>query len=631
MFEIESEASSEFIIKVLKPKITTMTSADPGEPLVVYLGAAGDLVAPDGSQSSSSSSSSMRSFHESRAGGSACAPSSPACAVGGAESDCAPGPPRGLVLPPPCGCCGATTALVMQVCYTRKERHIISKTRDETREADQSSTDFHFLILHPPSPKKKQIHAPLLPAYPDRSLLFFACVSDGERCSRKQESWVAVRVQGLRAADEPCPSSRPEEAIPPPPPPPPPSAPVLPLPVVATDSWGLEDDSNTRGWGIAEDEAPEKKKNEKGNVNFLLLGSELSSAAEALQISCGRKPPKGRRPQRERGGGDDAARGQRKEEEARLPPLWTQPGESGPTLPSFYVSWAPEEEAGCSSSSGAAAQRKNKVCDPESSIDDAHVAGLLAKYEASERGESGSAAAAAARPSPSSSALAASTATPAEAAEALASSRLADSAGWSGEAYEPDSTPGASSAFLAFARKVARSPRQVARYYCRSRRGGSSDPSASAAASAAAAPSPRLLWPEAQGPPAPPPPCPRCGSAREYEAQLMAPLVALIDEAGQWEEEDEDWDEGGKGQEQQQQQQQQLQQLQQQQQQQQQQRLLRRRRGQPALRRAPETWEWLTVAMATCLAGCSGAGSDRGGDAAGVVVAVEEAVAVAFE
>jgi hypothetical protein len=153
--EIESEASYEFIIKVLKPKITTMTSADPGEPLVVYLGAAGELVAPDGSQSSSSSSS-MRSFHESRAGGSACAPSSPACAVGGAESDCAPGPPRGLVLPPPCGSCGATTALVMQVCYTRKERHIISKTRDETREADQSSTDFHFLILHPPSPKKNR-------------------------------------------------------------------------------------------------------------------------------------------------------------------------------------------------------------------------------------------------------------------------------------------------------------------------------------------------------------------------------------------------------------------------------------------------------------------------------------------
>jgi len=150
--EIESEASYEFIIKVLKPKITTMTSADPGEPLVVYLGAAGELVAPDGSQSSSSSS--MRSFHESRAGGSACAPSSPACAVGGAESDCAPGPPRGLVLPPPCGSCGATTALVMQVCYTRKERHIISKTRDETREADQSSTDFHFLILHPPLRKK---------------------------------------------------------------------------------------------------------------------------------------------------------------------------------------------------------------------------------------------------------------------------------------------------------------------------------------------------------------------------------------------------------------------------------------------------------------------------------------------
>lgn len=88
----------------------------------------------------------------------------------------------------------------------------------------------------------------------------------------------------------------------------------------------------------------------------------------------------------------------------------------------------------------------------------------------------------------------------------------------------------------------------------------------------------------------------------------MAPLVALIDEAGQWEEEEQEEEEEskkgeeGKGEEQ---------------------RKQRRREGQPALRRAPESWEWLTVAMATCLAGCTG--GDDG------VVAVEEAVAVAFE
>ena len=80
---------------------------------------------------------------------------------------------------------------------------------------------------------------------------------------------------------------------------------------------------------------------------------------------------------------------------------------------------------------------------------------------------------------------------------------------------------------------------------------------------------------------------------------MMAPLVALIDEAGQWEEEDEEEGEEGA-------------------------RSKNKRQGAPALRRAPESWEWLTVAMATCLAGCSV------GEGEGVFV-VEEAVAVAFE
>ena len=82
----------------------------------------------------------------------------------------------------------------------------------------------------------------------------------------------------------------------------------------------------------------------------------------------------------------------------------------------------------------------------------------------------------------------------------------------------------------------------------------------------------------------------------------MAPLVALIDEAGRWEEEEAEEE----GEEQRRQQ--------------------RRRIGQPALKRAPESWEWLTVAMATCLAGCTPESSDEA-----AVVAVEEAVAVAFE
>ena len=85
----------------------------------------------------------------------------------------------------------------------------------------------------------------------------------------------------------------------------------------------------------------------------------------------------------------------------------------------------------------------------------------------------------------------------------------------------------------------------------------------------------------------------------------MAPLVALIDEAGQWEEEEDEEEQEGE---------------------ERRQCRRRRRRGRPALRRAPESWEWLTVAMATCLAGCTGA--HGGGEA---IVAVEEAVAVAFE
>ena len=112
-----------------------MTSAEPGEPLAVYLGAAGELVPPDGSPSTSCTSSG-RSFHESRAGGTACAPSS--AFVGGTASDSSPEPPRGLELPPPCGSCGAAAALVMQVRRMWREAHRRSETRHETR----NSADF---------------------------------------------------------------------------------------------------------------------------------------------------------------------------------------------------------------------------------------------------------------------------------------------------------------------------------------------------------------------------------------------------------------------------------------------------------------------------------------------------------
>lgn len=457
-----------------------------------------------------------------------------------------------------------------------------------------------------------QIHAPLLPFFPDRALLFFACVTGGERCSRKQDAWVGVRVQGPRR-EAVCSSSTTAEkeeevkqAAP--------AAPAPPsAPIAAADSWGLDEEGDAAGgWGVGKDEGEEKTNS--SNVDFSQLATELSSAAEALQISS--SSSKASKPRKKPRDKEELAEKEKGEGSQPPPLLWTQPGEAGPTLPSFFVSWSPEEVGASSSSSSGSASASTRAKgaakiteDPESSIDDAHVAALLAKYEASERVSGGGGRAAAKASSSLSSSSAAATAStstlPAEeAAEALASSRLADSLGWSGEAYEPDSTPGASAAFLAFAKKVGKSPEQVARYFSR---GGSQESFPSVSSSSP----PRLLWPEAEGPPSPPPPCPHCGSARQYEAQLMAPLVALLDEAGEWEEEEEEKEkdgkegEGGKKE------------------------LRRRRRGKPALRRAPESWEWLTVAMATCLADCcSGGNVDDGGS---VFVSVEEAVAVAFE
>ena len=133
-----------------------MTSAEPGEPLAVYLGAAGELVPPEGSPSISGRCS--RSFHESRAGGSACAPSSPSSArvCGGAASDSFPEPPRGLSLPPPCYICGSATALVLQVRKLRREIHRLNETRDEKLGNRMTRPDGHLDLLSLSKKKKKK-------------------------------------------------------------------------------------------------------------------------------------------------------------------------------------------------------------------------------------------------------------------------------------------------------------------------------------------------------------------------------------------------------------------------------------------------------------------------------------------
>jgi len=88
---------------------TMTTSAVSGyPPPEVYLGAAGELVAFSADHSGS--------FYESRAGGRAWAPSKASTLTSHAvDVDVNASPPRGVTLPPRCGCCGGATALVMQV------------------------------------------------------------------------------------------------------------------------------------------------------------------------------------------------------------------------------------------------------------------------------------------------------------------------------------------------------------------------------------------------------------------------------------------------------------------------------------------------------------------------------------
>ena len=107
----------------------------------------------------------------------------------------------------------------------------------------------------------------------------------------------------------------------------------------------------------------------------------------------------------------------------------------------------------------------------------------------------------------------------------------------------------------------------------------------------------------------------------------MAPLVALIDEAGEWEEEQEEEEEEGEEEEVEEEKEgKEGKRIEEGNEKRKRRQRRRRRAGKPALRRAPESWEWLTVAIATCLSDCSG-----GCETEGAVVAVEEAVAVAFE
>lgn len=118
--------------------------------------------------------------------------------------------------------------------------------------------------------------------------------------------------------------------------------------------------------------------------------------------------------------------------------------------------------------------------------------------------------------------------------------------GWSGEQYEPDSAFGASAEFLKFARRVARVPEQCARY-------GVGVP---------------VLWPAGEKRLPDTGACKRCGAARRWELQVMAPLLAMVDEAREWH--------------------------------------VAEGAAEESLLGYPSSWDWSTVAVATCTASCDG-------------------------
>ena len=327
----------------------------------------------------------------------------------------------------------------------------------------------------------------------------------GDECGRADAAWAAVRVQGAAVAVAEAETPAAAHSPPLPPPPPPP----------ADDDWGLGADDGASA----------------SSMSLADVSAELERAAAALAAA----PPQTAARPRDAGTPEPAQR-------PPPPPCWT-PAEWGPPrLVEFYVGWKAEPSP-------------RAPLPPSSAPDDAHVAALLAAYRAAGGDD------AEAVPDDDACGGGGSGAPSAPATTATAS--------WSGEAYEPDAAPGASSAYLAFAARVAREPGQLARY------------------SLGTPP----LWPLAPGrgatsrPPAPPPPppCSACASPRRWEVALVSPLAALLDEAV-------DWAGGGK--------------------------------SAPG---CPAGWEWTTVAVATCERDCGGA-SEPGG-----VVAVREHVCVANE
>mmetsp|Transcript_4013 Transcript_4013/g.10141 ORF Transcript_4013/g.10141 Transcript_4013/m.10141 type:complete len:420 (+) Transcript_4013:306-1565(+) len=114
---------------------------------------------------------------------------------------------------------------------------------------------------------------------------------------------------------------------------------------------------------------------------------------------------------------------------------------------------------------------------------------------------------------------------------------------WAGEAYEEDHTDQIDSVAMKFLKRLARAPSQCARY--------------SYAGCA--------MWPAASQPK--PPPCALCGAARQFEVQLMPPLVHYLEEAAAWTQDDDTYDTG-------------------------------------QMVHPPTSWAWATVAVYTCSGNC---------------------------
>lgn len=73
------------------------------------------------------------------------------------------------------------------------------------------------------------------------------------------------------------------------------------------------------------------------------------------------------------------------------------------------------------------------------------------------------------------------------------------------------------------------------------------------------------MWPAASQPK--PPPCALCGAARQFEVQLMPPLVHYLEEAAAWTQDDDTYDTG-------------------------------------QMVHPPTSWAWATVAVYTCSGNC---------------------------